>query len=187
MRYGDDLLHGELVKLTAFTREDIAIMSPWYASMELLRYLRPDVAFPMTQEDEVDWFEAMRKDHHTYSFAVRTLAENKLIGGCSAMRINWPMRHCMVGIAIGDPKAQGKGYGTDAMRVLLRYCFMELNLNRVALQVYSYNMRAVNSYLKIGFQQEGVLRETLLRDGAYHNIIMMSILRREWDALDNKS
>ncbi|MCL4252318.1 MAG: GNAT family N-acetyltransferase, partial [Anaerolineae bacterium] len=68
------------------------------------------------------------------------------------------------------------------MNVLLRFAFMDLNLHRLELNVFSYNARAIRSYEKIGFMREGVLRETLYRDGVYHDIHVMGILRREWMA-----
>jgi len=69
------------------------------------------------------------------------------------------------------------------MRLMLRYGFMELNLNRVTLGVFANNPRAVRSYEKCGFVHEGCLREFLLRDGKYCDMLQMGILREEWEAL----
>jgi RimJ/RimL family protein N-acetyltransferase len=186
MRYGDDLLKGEQVRLAALTKDDVAVFGPWYESVELLRMLNSGAVRPFSLEDEAEWYESARKQHNLYQFGIRLLADNRLIGTCTVMDINWPARSSMVGISIGAPDARGKGYGTDAMRVLLRYCFMELNLNRVGLTVFSYNTRAMTSYRKVGFQQEGVMRQAILRDGEYHDIVLMSILRSEWDMLQDE-
>ena len=85
-----------------------------------------------------------------------------------------------MGIGIGDPAYRGNGYGTDAMRVMLRYAFRELNLYRVQLNVFSCNERAIKSYLKAGFIVEGRQRGMLLRDGRRWDFIYMSVLRDEW-------
>jgi RimJ/RimL family protein N-acetyltransferase len=64
--------------------------------------------------------------------------------------------------------------------VLVRFAFEQLNLNKVRLRVYDFNLRGIKSYLKLGFKQEGVLRQELFKDGKYHDIVMMGLLREEW-------
>lgn len=178
---GNDLLEGELVQLTAITREDLPLFTEWFANIEFRRFLAL-IAMPFTLEDEQDWFEFQRKDPDTINFAIRTLDDDQLIGSCGIMAIHWPARNCIVGIGVSNASYWGQGYGTDAMRVLLKYAFMELDLHRVGLDVYSYNTRAIKSYEKIGFQLETVARENILRDGQYFDMHHMSILRREWEA-----
>ncbi len=83
-------------------------------------------------------------------------------------------------IALGERKFWGNGYGTDAMRVMLRYAFNELNLSRVGLIVFEYNPRAIRSYEKVGFIPEGRVRGAMLRDGKRWDFLYMGILREEW-------
>lgn len=178
---GKDLLDGEMVRLTAITKDDLPQLTVWFGDVGFQRLLRADRVFPLTLQDEEEWFESARKNSNAANFAVRALDDDRLLGTCSAMLFQWQARHCMVGIAMGEG-AQGKGYGTDAMRVLLRYIFLELNMNRAALEVFSYNTRAIRSYEKVGFTHEGAQREMLYRDGVYYDMLVMSILRREWAA-----
>ena len=84
---------------------------------------------------------------------------------------------------MGEPEFWGKGYGSDAMNVILRFGFRQLNLNRVNLNVFEYNPRAIRSYEKVGFQIEGRERQWIAREGKRWDIIYMGILRREWEAL----
>jgi RimJ/RimL family protein N-acetyltransferase len=93
---------------------------------------------------------------------------------------SWPNRDAWVAIAIGERENWSKGYGSDAMRVLLRYAFSELNLNRVSLVVFGYNERAQRSYLKVGFKLEGRQRERVRRDGTRYDMVFMSVVRDEW-------
>jgi RimJ/RimL family protein N-acetyltransferase len=86
-----------------------------------------------------------------------------------------------VGIGIGEREYWGKGYSTDMMRVILRYAFTELNLNRVTLNVFEYNPRAVRSYEKAGFVVEGRERKAIHRDGKYWDVLFMGVLREEWE------
>jgi RimJ/RimL family protein N-acetyltransferase len=86
----------------------------------------------------------------------------------------------MVAIALGERKFWGNGYGTDAMRVMLRYAFNELNLRRLGLIVFEYNPRAIRSYEKVGFSYEGRVRGAIQRDGKRWDFLYMGILRDEW-------
>ena len=86
-----------------------------------------------------------------------------------------------MGIGIGERDCWGKGYGTDAMRVVLRFAFVELNLHRVGLNVFEYNPRAIRSYEKAGFVEEGRLRGFLHRNNRRWDLIFMGILRDEWE------
>ena len=88
-----------------------------------------------------------------------------------------------MGIGIGEREFWGKGYGTDAMDLILRYAFVELNLRRVSLNVFEFNQRALRSYEKAGFQLEGRQRQVMQREGRRSDILYMGILREEWMAI----
>ena len=75
----------------------------------------------------------------------------------------------------------GKGYGTEATRLMLKHGFEALNLHRIDLEVYDFNLRALHVYEKVGFVREGVKRDVLFWEGAYHSAIVMSILRPEYE------
>jgi len=81
-----------------------------------------------------------------------------------------------MGIMIGDREYQDRGYGTDAVRTILRFAFDEMNLNRVWLHVHEDNARGIAVYRKCGFREEGRLRDVLLWDGVFHDAIVMSVL-----------
>jgi RimJ/RimL family protein N-acetyltransferase len=86
-----------------------------------------------------------------------------------------------VSIGLGDRGNWGKGFGWDAMTLLLKFAFHELNLYRVQLTVFSYNERARSLYERLGFTREGVFREHLARDGSRHDMILYGMLRSEWE------
>jgi len=115
-------------------------------------------------------------------FAILTRAENKLIGNCGLHGVDPKNRSAVFGIFIGDKDYWDKGYGTDTTRTLLRFAFGELGLNRVELEVYAYNPRAMRAYEKAGFRRDGVRRQALFREGKFHDIYLMCILREEWIA-----
>jgi RimJ/RimL family protein N-acetyltransferase len=117
------------------------------------------------------------------AFAIRTIDGDRLIGVCGLKDLRWASRHSFFWIGIGDPDARGKGYGSDATRILLKYVFMELNLNCLGLEVMAYNDRAIAAYRKVGFREDGRARAYVYRDGIYHDMLFMSMTRDEWEAL----
>ena len=93
---------------------------------------------------------------------------------------SWAHGEGWVGIGLGERDYWGNGYGTDAMRLMLRFAFDELNLWRVSLGVFAYNPRAIRSYEKAGFRREGLVRGDCRRDGQRWDSVFMGILRDEW-------
>jgi len=178
------LLQGELVRLAAGNSEtDAEGFARWTRDSEFMRlqdtWLARMWSAKKTKEEMQNWIESDKPNE--YAFAIRTLAEERLIGDIELDGINWSNGNCWVGIGIGDREFWGKGYGTDAMRVILRFAFMELNLHRVSLDVFEYNPRAIRSYEKAGFKIEGCVRQALNRNGRRWDDIHMGILREEWE------
>jgi RimJ/RimL family protein N-acetyltransferase len=183
------LYQGRLVRLSP---EDPQVMaeafSRWNQNSVYFRLLDSDPAHLWSAKMLKGWFEkdidAFMPDH--LDFAIRTLAEDKLIGFIAFDGVNWINRDSYVAIGIGEPDFWSKGYGSDAMRLMLRYGFTELNLHRISLTVFEQNPRGIRSYEKCGFKHEGRIREFLLRDGRRSDMLHMGILRQEWDRLEEK-
>ncbi len=175
--------HGDKVELGPVQREYLAKYVEWMNDWETSRFLVPGVPFLLNLEDETDWFEQRRKDKNSMVFAILALPERQLIGNCGLHNLDWKNRSAVFGIIIGEKTFWNKGYGTDATRTLLRFAFEQLGLNRVELEVYAFNPRAARAYEKAGFRRDGVRRAALYRDGKFHDIYLMGILREDWDAL----
>lgn len=180
---GSELLVGKKVRLTRPVQEDIPVIAGWSLDLEYQRLLRRGMVYPGSVEDHIGWFEEMAKGETMFPFSVRTLVEDRLVGMLVIKDIMWQARHCSFFIGIGDPTERGRGYGSDAVRVLQRYAFLEMNLNRVGLEVMAYNEDAIRAYQAAGFHSEGHLRAFVYRDGVYYDVLLMSILRSEWEAL----
>ena len=176
---GSTLLTGKLVRLTAFNPEtDAAIVARWSRDTEYHRLGDNDPAYPRSTKMAREWLE--RDNDHVFGFAVRTLGDDRLIGDIGLWIENWAQAEGWVGIGLGERDYWGNGYGTDAMRVMLRFAFDELNLWRVSLGVFAHNPRAIRSYEKAGFRHEGVIRGDCQRDGQRWDSVFMRILREEW-------
>ncbi|MDA8443400.1 MAG: GNAT family protein [Peptococcaceae bacterium] len=174
------MYQGNLVKLRAYRRGDIPLAWEYINDPEVKRLLSPGIPFPLTLGEEEKWFENISAYNDTYNFAIETLQGGKYIGGCGINNVDWKNSVATVGIFIGDKGFWGKGLGTDAMQILLKFIFEQMNLNKVKLLVYSFNPRAIKCYEKCGFQREGILRREIFRDGQYHDQFVMGILREEY-------
>lgn len=175
------IFDGELVRLTHIERDSLPAFMRWFRDYEIQSLLDVNVIMPVTDEAEQDYYDHVtRKSDDEFHFSVRTLEEDRLIGNCSLFGINHKNRSADFGIVIGEKEFWGRGYGSDATRVILQFAFREVNLNRVQLEVFDYNTRAIRAYEKVGFVREGVRREAVFRAGRYHDVIVMAALREAW-------
>lgn len=172
---------GKKVRLAVFDPEkDADLMAKWNRDSLFSRLLGSEPAQQWTPKQIRVWFE---KEEDVYFFIIHALEDDRAIGLVDLSGFDWGARHAWVGIGLGEREDWGKGYGTDAMQVILRYAFTELNLERVNLSVFEYNLRGYKSYLKSGFVEEGRLRGWMMREGKRYDLIFMGILRSEWEAL----
>jgi len=175
------MLEGKLVRLRAPQRADIPLFVKWFNDPETTRFLLR--APPMGMEEEEAWYESLvNKD--TKVFCIETL-DGRLVGNLGIIHIDWANRNADIGIIIGEKECWSKGYGTEAITLLLDYMFDELNLDRIWLYCDMENLRAQRCYEKSGFRREGIFRHHRLQGGKFRDDAVMSILRHEW--LDRKA
>lgn len=175
-----ELLEGKLVTLRITDPErDYVFYNTWMKDTQFARLLDADPITCWPKKMTKEWLEKHMDDFLQFTIFLTEDAE-KPIGFVGLDAINWISGDSWVGIGIGERDYWGKGYGTDAMQVILRYAFCQLNLHRVSLSVFDYNPRAIRSYEKAGFVREGVEPQFLEREGKRWDIILMGILRSEW-------
>lgn len=171
---------GEKIRLRPIERSDLPRHVAWFGDPEVRRHLA--IYLPLSLAQEERWFEGLLErleKQRDVVYAFETL-EGVHIGNVGLHAIDWKNRCAELGIAIGEKAYWNQGYGTDAIRTLLALAFHEMNLHRVFLRVDADNGRAIRCYEKAGFQREGTSRETVFREGAYHDQYVMSILEREF-------
>ena len=171
---------GKLVNLREYRKEDVPMAQAYLNQPEIKRLLAPNIPFLYTLEDEYKWYEGRSAMKDLYNFAIETIDTKKYIGGCGINHLDWKNSTATIGIFIGDSEYWGKGYGTDAMRVLIRFIFEQMNIHKVKLNVYAFNERAIKSYQKIGFVHEGTLRQEIFKDGKYHDEWVMGMFASEF-------
>ncbi len=177
------MLDGRLVGLRALERSDVERAYTWVNDREVTQYLL--MRYPMARAQEEKYLAEAAEQGNSYA-DVRLAIETKdgvHIGMCGLHHASAEDRHASLGIMVGDKSYWSNGYGSDAVMTLLRFAFDQMNLNKVELGVFEFNERAIACYRKCGFVQEGRRREHYFQDGRYWDIINMSVLRREYDAL----
>ena len=127
------------------------------------------------------FIEKMNASTHEVLFGIVVRETDRLIGSTGLSQIDLRNQNASFGMMIGEKSAWGKGYGTEATRLVVRYAFEELHLNRVQLHVYAYNLRGIRVYEKVGFRREGVLRQAHVYDNRFWDTVVMAMLCEEWE------
>ncbi|NLM43577.1 MAG: GNAT family N-acetyltransferase, partial [Clostridiales bacterium] len=164
------LLIGKHLKLDALETCDLDIMHHWFNNVEFLRHYDMIPAIPKSQKDMIKLLEYYDSSDEKLIFAVRILDSDKLIGIVGFDEIQWTNGVATTFIGIGDMEARGKGYGKEALDLLLDFGFNELNFHRIQLNVISYNDAAIALYETLGFVKEGIYRELIYRDGKRYDL-----------------
>lgn len=169
---------GERIYFRPLETEDLEFLQRLVSGPEIQQYI--GVFWPINRISEKEWLEGLYKSRESAAFGIALKEADRLIGTCELRLGPGPHRTADLGIGIGEPEFQGKGYGAEAIGLLLDYGFGTLNLNRIELKVYANNARGIRCYEKCGFRREGVRREARWWDGRWWDVLEYAILAREW-------
>lgn len=162
----DKKIYSKLIFLKRLSPKDKRQIKKWDKDPEVSKYR--------------EIYRRKDKKLESINFGVYDSKSSELIGNIGISSIDLRNKHAEIGMAIGDTSHWGRGYGKDLVETILRYCFIELELNKVYLDVWEENERAIGCYLKCGFKKDGLFREHVLKRGKYNSKWLMSILRKEW-------
>ena len=123
--------------------------------------------------------QSNRQDH---VYTIVEKSSNRAVGRCLLFSVNQVDRNAMIGIFFGEKDCWGKGYGQEAMRLLLDFGFNLLNLHNIMLGVFAFNERAIRSYQSLGFHEIGRRREARWIGGKAYDVIFMDLLEEEFRA-----
>jgi RimJ/RimL family protein N-acetyltransferase len=171
-------LIGESVYLRPLEREDAPLFVTWLNDYDVTRTLL--FKGPINRQVEESFLDSAYTDEHRFVLGITAKVTDNLIGATGLEQIDFRNRHAKFGIFIGAKEEWGKGYGTEATRLVTHHAFLTLNLNRVWLHVVADNERGIRAYERVGFKREGILRQEHFRDGRYLDTVTMAILREEW-------
>ena len=168
---------GEKVYLSPISTADIDIFMKWINDSEIAQTTNfYTQVISLVQEKEI--VEALAKNGNTFSIVMQE--NDKIIGTCSFSNINETNRVAEIGIIIGEKECHNKGYGTEAVNLLLQFGFENRNYNNIYLHVHSFNERAIACYEKAGFKRQGVCREAIIHGNKKYDRLYMDILADEY-------
>jgi RimJ/RimL family protein N-acetyltransferase len=187
MRIDQSLFEGEHICFGPIDHEkDPDIESRWTHDASYLRMISLDPALPASPARIKKHYEAIEKDQeekkNLFYFTLRMRSDDRLIGFARLYWIEWSNGIGFVELGIGDPEDRGHGYGSEALGLLLRFAFDELNLYRLTAIIPEYNIVALHLFSKAGFIEEVRRRQSVSRDGRRWDLIHLGLLRDEWPA-----
>jgi RimJ/RimL family protein N-acetyltransferase len=176
------MYYGDLVCLRAVQSSDVDYVVKHYNKLELRRFL--GVPLPRSRNYLEAWIEKQGSSNPWIDGVLQLSIDDKntgeFLGFANLKDIVKPHSRAELGISIYDPQKMSKGYGTDAVRVILWVAFNILGLHSVFLDVIAKNERAIHVYEKVGFKRVGILRESEFLDGTYTNLMYMDILKEDF-------
>jgi RimJ/RimL family protein N-acetyltransferase len=164
--------------------KDPEIESKWTHDSDFMRMMETDPARPMSAAMLKKQYEKIEKqiddDKNFFYFAVRAKEDDRLIGKAMVQRIEWTNGNAFIHLGIGSAEDRGKGFGSQALNMLLRFVFAELNLFRISARVPEYNEASLALFKKLGFLEEVRHRQALDRDVRRWDLMIFGLLNSEW-------
>jgi len=172
-------LEGESVELRRHDRANYGLYAHWYGDPEIW-HLTSWTPSPLSRSAVERLFEDRELSPTDDSFAIHVRGDDEPVGVISLMNISGANESAELSVIVGHPDDRHKGYGTEAIGLLLGYAFESLGLNRVGLSAFDFNGEAISAYEKLGFVVEGRFRHAIKRRSGFHDAILMSILSSDW-------
>lgn len=177
------MITGKTVFLRAIEEKDFISISKSFQDEEILYMTGTRTLLNMEQIKMAH--RNFSNDSTRYDFAICSQESGQILGDLSISEIDIDNKKAMFRIALHSTEKHGRGYGTEATKLALRFTFEELKLNRLELQVFSHNIRGIRAYEKAGFIKEGILRQALFMNGTYSDEIIMSVIKKDYELNDN--
>lgn len=171
------MIPGKRINLWALEKHDLLNNYSWGNNRELI-YLAGMSPYPKSSWEIERWFETAMNNPSGKIFAIKTL-EGEYIGNIEISGIDWRIRKGELGLMIGDSNYWNKGYGEEAVMLLVNFAFDEMHLNRISANVLDFNKRAIKCFEKCGFIKEGISRSAFYSKGKYNNVIQFAVLSDE--------
>lgn len=188
MSFQQSLFQGDLIRMAPIDHEkDAEIESQWTRQAEYQRLLSPNPARPLSPSQVRKQYEALEKtaeeEKNIFHFAVRTRSDDRLVGFTRLFMVEWTHGNGRVMLGIGRPEDRRQGYGSEALALILRFAFSELNLYRLEAIIPEYNQGALHLFKKAGFTEEVRRRKAIQRDGDTWDLLHLGILNEAWSNL----
>lgn len=175
-------------------RLDLAVFSNVYITKDYLGWINdPEVTEYLEVGNTTQTMGSLKEytekfnDENNYMFAIIAKPEDIHIGNVTLQNIDWFHKYGTEGIMIGRRDYWGKGYATEARRMMLRFAFFDLGLNKVVSGAFADNLAGLKSNAKLGYQREGLLRKQKLLNGQYRDEVWQGLLKEEFILNDERN
>ncbi len=162
---------GEKTIIRRLEEKDLEKSLMWLKDPNINKYLSQNFS-DLTKQQEDAWYRQMIKSRYDFVFAIDS-RRGKYIGNCALHKINWFKKSAEFGIFIGDKEYWNRGYGSEAIKKVIRFALDDLKLKKILLNVYEYNQRAFNVYKKCGFRLKKILKKDHYYNNKFWNTLVM--------------
>jgi len=174
------MIKGKKVGLRAVEKEDLILLRDWRNITDFRRNFREVRELSLT--DQFEWFESLQRSKDTnFMFTIVDLATNKAIGAAGLLYINWIIRSGDFSFYIGENEKYigNDGIAKEAASLLIEYGFNNLNLHKIWMELYEYDLQKINFFTKIfNFKKDALLRDNCFEDGKYWNSLIISLINK---------
>lgn len=170
-------LNGEKITLKLIQESEIEELLEIENESQLRIVGDDDVPYPFSKESLTKFLQIEAPNQ---VFGIYLNEENKLVGNIAIYKVNQQNLNCEIGLVISK-NHQGKGFGKEALQLLIDFIFNYLPMQKIKLDVFSFNKSAISLYEKLGFKHEGTLRNELFRFGKFQDMELFGLLRTEWE------
>lgn len=174
------ILTWENISLVVPEKQDVDLWYRWVNDIETSAFILVTFWKITYREDEEDYYEKMRNEKDGVVFCIYLEKEKKVIWNVWLSKISYMDMNCMLWISIFDKDNQDKWYGTEAMKLVLKYAFEVLGLNKVKLNYVDFNTRAKKIYEKLWFKEVWRLKNEKYMMWKFHDDVIMEIFKEEF-------
>ena len=172
-------LYGNKVLLRALEIEDMEFLRTT-ANDPNIENMVGGWSFPISKESQMNWFNSLQPSERNIRYAIELLENKQFVGMISLLSVDWKNRTGMSAIKLVSDAPHGRGIATEAEKLLLDYCFYELNLNRITAEVIEYNEPSIALHKKVGYVLEGKKREAVFKKGKFHTVLSFAMLKSDY-------
>ena len=168
-----------MIEIRSVTPADSAQMRDWRNLPEVSRYMYTD--HHISQEEHDNWFASMIADKSCRYWIIAV--DGIEVGGVNITEISQLHSRCSWAFYLAGPEARGRGVGSVVEYCILSYVFDELRLGKLCCEVLDFNEAVISMHQSFGFVVEGRCRKHIIKQGKAHDVVRLSMLRSEWEAL----
>jgi RimJ/RimL family protein N-acetyltransferase len=171
-----------MIALREITREDIPTINRWRQDPVVTDGVGAPRRF-IGLDADLKWYDDYLSHRATEVRCVVSLVESgQIVGMVSLTRIDYVHRNAEFNAMVGEREARNRGVGTEATRAMVRHGLFDLNLHRIYVSILHENISSIRMCEKAGFREEGTIREGAYKNGRYHDLVLMGVLKSEWQA-----